>query len=74
MFDQLLSVLVRSRAGSRGRQARLTYEITAAGRRTLVTWLSDHVGDEAIEAPPDPLRTRLYYLGVLPAGWRRRWG
>ncbi len=64
--------LLTARAGARGRQARQTYRITAAGRRAHRAWLFEEL-DEAVFAPqPDPLRTRLYFLGLLPRATQQR--
>ena len=64
--------LVRSRAGTRGRQPRREYAITPAGRRAVQAWLVDGLGDEDLEPPPDPIRTRLFFLGALSPAQRRR--
>ncbi len=57
--------LVESRESARGRQARREVSITAAGKKALRRWLAGPPGREEFDAPPDPLRTRLYFLGLL---------
>ena len=63
--------LVRARASSRGDQLRTLHAITPAGRRALRRWLVADLPDDAIEAPPDPIRTRLYFLESLPRDHQR---
>ena len=58
--------LLSARAGARGRQARRTYRITAAGRRVHLAWLFEDLDGGVFAAQADPLRTRLYFRGLLP--------
>lgn len=67
--------LVLARDGARGRQARRTYRISAAGRRAHLAWLfatDEAAPEELFTAPHDPLRRRLYFLGLLPRAEQRR--
>lgn len=68
--------LLLAREGARGRQARRTYRISAAGRRAHLAWLfatDEAASSEALfSAPHDPLRRRLYFLGLLPRTEQRR--
>jgi DNA-binding PadR family transcriptional regulator len=64
--------LLRSRAAARGQQARRTYATTAAGRRAHEAWLFEELDDAVFAPPPDPLRFRLYFLGLLPRAAQRR--
>ena len=57
---------------ARGRQARVRYTVTAAGRASLRAWLSPPFPDEALAVPYDPIRNRLYFLTTLPSARRRR--
>lgn len=63
--------LLRSRADARGAQARSLLTITAAGRRAHRAWLFAPSG-EYLRPQPDPLRTRIYFLGLLPRSAQRR--
>jgi len=65
--------LVRTRADRRGRQARKQVVASAAGRRALVTWLEGELAPADYRAPRDPLRTQLYFVGLLTPARRRRW-
>lgn len=62
---------LKSRAAARGRQARRLYELTAAGRAGLRTWLG--AGSTRADAglPPDLLRTRVYFLALVTPARRR---
>lgn len=62
--------LLRSRASARGAQARSLLTITPAGRRAHQAWLFAPSGDY-LQPQPDPLRTRIYFLGLLPARAQR---
>jgi len=57
--------LLRARADARGAQARALLTITPAGRRAHQAWLFDPAGD-FLRPQADPLRTRIYFLGLLP--------
>ena len=57
--------LISSRASPRGRQARSRVSATAAGRRALRRWLAGAPEPGELAAPSDPLRTRLYFVGLL---------
>lgn len=61
---------LRSQADARGAQARRLYELAAAGRKALQAWFDDADAQD-LEAPHDPLRTRLYFVGLLPPRRRR---
>lgn len=63
--------LLRSRASARGAQARSLLTITPAGRRVHEAWLFDPSGDY-LQPQPDPLRTRIFFLGLLPRAAQRR--
>lgn len=62
--------LVASREGARGDRAHWAYGLTAAGRRALLAWLAPDLAHDIISVAPDPLRTRMYFLGALPARQR----
>jgi DNA-binding PadR family transcriptional regulator len=61
--------LVRSEASATGRRASRLYTLTPEGLRGLRGWLVP-LPHEAVGVPMDPLRTRLRFLGALPAGQR----
>jgi DNA-binding PadR family transcriptional regulator len=64
--------LVAATHAPRGEREAWTYALTAAGRRRFRTWLEPPFAAEFVSVPPDPLRTRLSFLGVLDAAQRRR--
>jgi DNA-binding PadR family transcriptional regulator len=64
--------LVRARAQSTGRRASRHFGITPAGRRMLERWLGPPLPDWILGIPMDPLRTRMGFLGALPAVERGR--
>ncbi|MCB9897701.1 MAG: PadR family transcriptional regulator [Planctomycetes bacterium] len=51
----------------RGRQDRRVLRITPAGRSALRAWLRPPFPDELFTVQYDPIRIRLYFLGLLPA-------
>jgi DNA-binding PadR family transcriptional regulator len=62
--------LVASESGSTGRRGRRTYRATPAGRRAFARWMTD--AERATAIGFDPLRTRLVFVGQLPARTRAR--
>ena len=60
--------LIRSAAHSIGRRHGKRFTLTAAGSRAIEKWLAPSVPDWVAGVPPDPLRTRIRFLGVLPVG------
>ena len=62
--------LVVSRHGARGDRTHRSYALTDAGRNALLAWLAPTLASDIISIAPDPLRTRMYFLGALPP--RRR--
>jgi DNA-binding PadR family transcriptional regulator len=59
--------LVRARAHSLGLRASRRFGITPPGRRMLERWLGPPLPDWILGIPMDPLRTRMGFLGALPA-------
>lgn len=57
--------LVVSREGARGDRAHWAYELTEAGHKALNAWLAPTLAEDIISIAPDPLRTRMYFLGAL---------
>ena len=55
----------------RGQQKRRLYFVEEAGLAALKEWLSPPLPDSAVGLLYDPLRTRLYFLSVLPPGVQR---
>lgn len=64
--------LLSARSSARGQQARRTYTLRAAGRRALLAWLFEELPDAVFVPSPDPLRRRLWFLGLLPRAAQRR--
>lgn len=63
--------LVRAAARRQGKRASKLYSITDEGKRALRAWLTCFENDlAAVEF--DPIRTRVHFLGALPAARRRR--
>lgn len=58
--------LLSATADARGAQARSQLAITAAGRRAHLAWLFQEDASACLRPQPDPLRTRIYFLGLLP--------
>lgn len=58
--------LIRSRAQSTGRRGSQALEISPDGIRALAGWVGPPVDPDAIGIAPDPLRTRLRFMAVLP--------
>jgi len=65
--------LVRSKHAPNGRRDGWRYELTSSGRRRFFAWLEPPFATEVLSVPPDPLRTRLSFLSVLPAARRKRY-
>jgi len=61
---------VRSEARSRGRRASRVFRTTDQGRKELRRWIGPPLPAWTVDIPIDPLRTRLRFLGALPAGKR----
>ncbi|HUU84065.1 MAG TPA: PadR family transcriptional regulator [Phycisphaerae bacterium] len=57
---------LRSRRESQGRRARRTYTITRRGTAALRRWVCPPLPDEAAAITYDPIRTRMYFLGIVP--------
>jgi DNA-binding PadR family transcriptional regulator len=64
--------LIRARASATGRRRSRRFVVTAAGLAALRAWLSPPLSDLVVGVPPDPLRTRLYFLEALPPDRRQR--
>jgi DNA-binding PadR family transcriptional regulator len=62
--------LVASRKTARGDRQHWLYELTKTGREFLLGWLAPSLDPDLVSIAPDPLRTRIYFLGALPP--RRR--
>lgn len=65
--------LVRARHAPNGRRDGWRYELTSSGRRRFLAWLEPPFASEVLSVPPDPLRTRLSFLSVLPPARRKRY-
>jgi DNA-binding PadR family transcriptional regulator len=63
--------LIRSRVCLTGKRRGHHISLTAAGSRALKTWLSLPVPDWVAGVPPDPLRTRVRFLGAIDAREQR---
>jgi DNA-binding PadR family transcriptional regulator len=61
---------VVSRQDARGDREHSLYELTRQGRELLKAWLAPSIERDLISIAPDPLRTRMYFLGALTARQR----
>jgi DNA-binding PadR family transcriptional regulator len=58
--------LIGAADGSAGRRRGTRYSLTPGGRAALRRWLGPPLDDATLGIPPDPLRTRMRFLGALP--------
>ncbi len=58
--------LVKSQEGSRGQRLHKLLSITPAGRKALRAWLTPPFPEGVGGATEDPIRTRIFSLGLLP--------
>ena len=65
-----LGLIAPERAERRGTRTVRTYGLTAAGRAALVRWVLNPPEWTALPSA-DPIRTRTFFLDVLPAAERR---
>jgi DNA-binding PadR family transcriptional regulator len=63
---------IRSEVRFRGKRKGNQISLTAAGLRVLRRWLAVPLQDWVAGVPPDPLRTRVRFLGALPLDQRRQ--
>lgn len=56
---------VVSRKSARGDREHWTYELTDPGREVFLEWLAPPLNYDIVSLAPDPLRTRMYFLGAL---------
>ena len=63
---------IASKKSSTGRRRRALYMLTPAGRRAFRAWLRPPWPAVVTGVPADPLRTRVSFLGALPAWTRAR--
>ena len=54
------------RPPDRDRRGGTLYAVTAAGDRAVRDWLGPPLADAVVGSPPDPIRTRVGFLGLLP--------
>ena len=62
--------IVTSRKTARGDRQHWLYELTTKGLDAFLAWLAPPLEHDLISIAPDPLRTRMYFLGVLPPSRR----
>jgi DNA-binding PadR family transcriptional regulator len=62
--------LLRAVQASGDRRGGTLYSLTAAGERALRRWLGPPLPAPVVGTPPDPLRTRVNFLGALPPAER----
>lgn len=62
---------IRSEAHAQGRRKSRRYRATPRGLSALRNWLRVSQADWVVGVPPDPMRTRYRFLGLLPPGQRR---
>ena len=58
--------LLRSEAHATDARPSRLHRLTPAGRRALTRWVRPAAPEAIVGVPPDPLRTRITFLGVLP--------
>lgn len=63
--------LIRSEAHAQGRRKSRRYHATPKGLGELRKWLKGSQTDWIVGVPPDPMRTRYRFLGLLPPAERR---
>jgi DNA-binding PadR family transcriptional regulator len=63
---------LRSRPHSTGRRHGRLYAVTPAGLRALRAWLGPPLAKTAVTVIPDPLRTRMFFLGALAPAERKK--
>jgi DNA-binding PadR family transcriptional regulator len=63
--------LVRAARGTGDGRGGTLYALTAAGGRALRGWLGPPLSPLTLGLPPDPIRTRVGFLGLLPEEERR---
>ena len=56
---------IRSAISLRGKRKGHKISLTPAGRKALKRWLCAPLADWVVGVPPDPLRTRVRFLGAL---------
>jgi DNA-binding PadR family transcriptional regulator len=64
--------LVRSVPHPTGRREGKLFSLTPAGCRAVKTWLQTAIPTWVTGVPPDPLRTRIRFLGALPVELQRK--
>jgi len=62
---------IHSEVRLRGKRKGNHISLTPAGMRALRRWLCAPLREWVVGVPPDPLRTRVRFLGALPARQRR---
>jgi DNA-binding PadR family transcriptional regulator len=68
MKQKRLLRVVRSTGDGRGGKL---YTLTAAGERAFLKWLNPPFSPLVLGTPPDPVRTRVIFLGVLSPAQRQ---
>ena len=62
--------LVVKKEALRGKQEKAVYTITRKGRSALSNWMSPSVAECDAALNADPIRSRVYFLGILPPSGR----
>src|SRR5580704_2962890 len=71
LIERLLGrKLIRSKLCLTGKRRGYQISVTAAGSRALRAWLSLPIPEWVAGVPPDPLRTRVRFLGVISRNHR----
>jgi DNA-binding PadR family transcriptional regulator len=63
--------LVRAVRAAPDKRGRTRYALTAAGETAFAQWLGPPFSQVTIGVPPDPMRTRIGFLGLLAPSERR---
>lgn len=58
--------LLESKSGKRGKRSHLSYGITDKGKAVLEEWLDPPLPEKSAAITFYPIRTRMYFLGLLP--------
>ena len=57
---------LQTKESKRGNQDRQVYSVSAKGKKALREWLSPPIQESDFTLASDPIRTRVFFLGLLP--------
>ncbi len=61
---------IKAEVGPRGSRIRRAYSLTSAGRNRIKQWLSVPIPISAVAFTHDPIRTRVFFLHLIPLAQR----